>query len=509
MYPENPFEMFLQSFSSRMEKNVWWDGEKSWMGGDWLRQVDRWTQVFQRKHVAPDQIVVISLPPSLEVCTAVLALWRLRATVFLVPTELPVQDIVGWSQSAGSTGGVVSPAVAEQLYSQRDTLGWNWGLVSGASSVAVEWDNVEAPFPQTRNGESAQAAVAWDPSRRAMLSLSSGTWQPPVGVLLTQDQIWHTVWDVKEAWSQTVKEPTGAILDLPLCSSWLTTSLAILWTGQTVHNQTRMSWSTLVHTASACITPVICLTTAHHARDWLASSSKAESSASQTPPPATLRWIWALGGFLPSPEKTKNWPVPLYSAYKIEACGGVIAWATAPQAGVGKVFSGITPRVEREPHKHRKPGDPLRGEVLLEGTQVSTLRLDMESRWFHVECRYPGCLSTGDWGILDRHQHLHIEGHLEDMVEYRDSFFSIQPIEQKLREHRQVQAAVLRVLERNGPLKAFLELDPDAPGTPLSSRTVLTYIQEHFPHYMLPKYVEFREKLPRNVYGEVARWALR
>ena len=496
----NKLAFCLDFAGQRMDQSLWVENDRTWDGLAFVQRVETWTRALADRHVSVNQVVAVSLPPSVDLFASVLATWRLGASVLLLPQDLSLDESFRWVQSAEVSGGIVHDKLAKALLRHEELLSWNWGIVQGSHSPN-DWSLLEGALEQAES-QGPPTLPAWDASRRAVLSLSAGAWQPPLGVSLSQGQIWSSIESLAQDWQRVAQSIETALLDLPVSNTLLQVGLGVLLGDAQISLAPNVSLAELAERSQSSSS--VCLTTSRRVVEW------GEDLSAQHADALSLEWLWVLGGTVPD-DLRKAWPTPLYSAYKIEGCGGIVAWSTSDEEGVGRLLPGLEHRVEREPHlqRHLRPGEALRGEILLRGKQVSLERLNTESIFFQMESSFTDWLSTGDWGSLDRKKHLQIEGHVEDMIEYRDGHFSIRPMEQQLRKHPQILDAVLCKVDHDKKLKAFLEVDAQAPGRPLTSRTVLAYLQEHFPHYMHPKLIEFREELPRNLYGQVARWKLK
>jgi acyl-CoA synthetase (AMP-forming)/AMP-acid ligase II len=143
------------------------------------------------------------------------------------------------------------------------------------------------------------------------------------------------------------------------------------------------------------------------------------------------------------------------------------------------------------------------GEILLRGPNVMLGYLDeapLDRRdWLH----------TGDVGRLDERGYLTITDRLKDM--YICGGFNVYPaeVEQVLaRLDGLAESAVVGVPdERLGEVgKAYVIT---APGRQLSTEDVLAHCGKRLANYKVPRYVEFRQELPRNPSGKILKRLLR
>lgn len=494
--PESRVQQSLQSVEERAEATLGFDNAFEWGGAAWLQRVQSWTSCLAQRNVQLGTRVALSLPPSFDSLAALLSIWNLGGSGFLLPS-LPATELRSWLKAAQVDGAIIA---------QADS-GWNslegelsWGLAGETME-----DNFFASISEVLESATAfdnDKLPGWDPEREALHSLSAGTWLPPVGVTLNHKQIWAAVDSIQQSWTDHVERGCIGHLCVPSGATFVSTALGILASGDVLQLSSDPSLGHFLSTTSSLQQPLVSVTTAQCVRMWLKDPAHTELSLER------IRKIWATGGEV-ADSLPATWNIPVHSSYKVEACGGIVSWANQSDAGVGQLLPGLLSRIERQEQRHLRPGDTRSGLLYLQGERVSFSRFSLDQSSFEVETNFPNWLPTDDWCSLDAQKQLKVEGHSEDMFVYRDRRFSMRPIEQKLREHPQIRSAVLCAVEDKTLLKAFVEVDPGAPGRILTSRHILSYIQEHFPHYMLPKFVEFRESLPRNHFGEIARWTLK
>ena len=156
-------------------------------------------------------------------------------------------------------------------------------------------------------------------------------------------------------------------------------------------------------------------------------------------------------------------------------------------------------------------GTPLRtgeiGEICIRGPQV------MKGYWNRPEetaavLNEGGWLRTGDVGRMDERGYVYIEDRKKDMILV--SGFNVYPNEVEgvaVSMDGIVEAAAVGVPHaKSGEAVKLFVVRKDLS---VGKEQILSYCQEHLSAYKVPKFVEFREELPKSNVGKILRRALR
>lgn len=147
------------------------------------------------------------------------------------------------------------------------------------------------------------------------------------------------------------------------------------------------------------------------------------------------------------------------------------------------------------------------GELILKGPTV------MKGYWNKPEetanTIRDGWLFTGDIAKMDADGYFYIVERKKDMIIAGGYNIYPREIEEVLYEHPKVlEAAAIGVPDpyRGETVKAFVVLKP---GEPTTADDIIAFCKERMAAYKVPKIVEFRDSLPRNMIGKLLRRALR
>jgi len=148
------------------------------------------------------------------------------------------------------------------------------------------------------------------------------------------------------------------------------------------------------------------------------------------------------------------------------------------------------------------------GEILLRGPNVMLGYLD-DPDATAAAIDTDGWLHTGDVGVLDAQGYLTITDRLKDL--YICGGFNVYPaeVEQALARLDGVAESVVIGVpdDRLGEVgKAFVLRRP---GATITADDVLSHARERLANYKVPRYVEFRDDVPRNATGKALKRVLR
>jgi carnitine-CoA ligase len=116
---------------------------------------------------------------------------------------------------------------------------------------------------------------------------------------------------------------------------------------------------------------------------------------------------------------------------------------------------------------------------------------------------------TGDHGYLDSDGYLYFAGRKKDALRRRGENISAYEVESVIQEHPGVaEAAVFGVISQLSEDEVAVCV-VRAPGHELSEATLIAYCVKNMAHYMVPRYVQFVDDLPRTENQKVQKAELR
>jgi long-chain acyl-CoA synthetase len=146
-----------------------------------------------------------------------------------------------------------------------------------------------------------------------------------------------------------------------------------------------------------------------------------------------------------------------------------------------------------------------RGNLIAKGPQI------MKEYWNKpletAQVLHDGWLQTGDIAVMTQDGYIKIVDRKKEMINI--SGFNVYPneIEDVVIKHPQVlEAGAIGVLEKDG--REAVKLFVVKKEASLTAQELLTYCKAHLTNYKVPRYIEFRDSLPKSPVGKVLRRAL-
>jgi long-chain acyl-CoA synthetase len=152
-----------------------------------------------------------------------------------------------------------------------------------------------------------------------------------------------------------------------------------------------------------------------------------------------------------------------------------------------------------------EPGEV--GELILRGPQVMKGYWQMPTET--ANALRDGWLYTGDIARIDKDGYFQIVDRKKDMI-LGAGGFNIYPreVEEVLYEHPKIKEAAavgVPVKDKGERVKAYVVLKG---GETATEGEIIAFCRENMAHYKVPKFVEFRDELPKTMVGKVLRRVL-
>lgn len=226
-----------------------------------------------------------------------------------------------------------------------------------------------------------------------------------------------------------------------------------------------------------------------------------------------LRYVTQAGGHM-APALQKDaleafYPAQLYIMYGATEAAPRLSYLE-PTMLLRKMGSIGTPVPNVDLFVSDENGRPVplgeEGEIVARGSNI------MQGYWKDpqgtAEVLKHGLYFTGDLGKQDEDGYLYVVGRKKNIIKVKGFRVSAKEIEERILEMEDViETAVVGVPDEvlGEAVKAYIVARD---GATLSQQDVLAYLKPHLSSYKLPKFVEFRESLPKNKSGKIMKTEL-
>ncbi len=226
--------------------------------------------------------------------------------------------------------------------------------------------------------------------------------------------------------------------------------------------------------------------------------------------------LFAAGGSS-TPEELLNLCLKRLKGFKLcpgygltEACGMTLTTTSLEEAlshkgSVGLPIPIIDIKVVDETGRELPPGDA--GELLIRGC------LTLKEYWNNPEATkktvVEGWVHTGDVAMIDKEGYVYILDRIKDMINRGgEKIWSLEVENVLYRNPKVLEAVTVGVPDPifGEEVKAVIVLKPNEQASP---EEIQEFCSRYLAKYKVPKYVEFREALPRNPAGKVIKGELR
>ncbi|MDX6471903.1 MAG: carnitine-CoA ligase [Gaiellaceae bacterium] len=211
------------------------------------------------------------------------------------------------------------------------------------------------------------------------------------------------------------------------------------------------------------------------------------------------------------PEFAERFGIKLLEGYGLTEAGVAIygrPGETTPPGSCGRVSEDWEVRLVDDRDRDVPQGEP--GEIVIRPRYPALIMPGYLNKpeatvaawrnlWFH----------TGDLATVDADGFYTFQDRKKDAIRRRGENVSSWEVEQVLREHDAVaEAAAVPYPSPLGEddVRVVVTLNE---GTQLTAEELLAFCTERLPEFMVPRYVEFRDELPRTPTGRVEKYRLR
>ena len=205
----------------------------------------------------------------------------------------------------------------------------------------------------------------------------------------------------------------------------------------------------------------------------------------------------------------------LSEGYGLTECSPVVScapfWGKRSIGTIGLPFPGTEWRIvdRMAPTKHLGYGEENTGELAVAGPGVMKEYLDRpeETADTLIELDGKTWVLTGDIGYMDEFGRVVILDRKKQLIKYKGMSVFPKEVEELISGHEAVSEAAVAGLPDDTfgeIIKVWVVLKADFKDT-LTEAGLKAWCEENMAHYKVPKLVEFRDEIPKNLIGKVLR----
>jgi len=206
----------------------------------------------------------------------------------------------------------------------------------------------------------------------------------------------------------------------------------------------------------------------------------------------------------------KKFRIPLLEGYGLTEASPVVTLNPLKGKRIGgSIGVALSKNIELKivDNKGKALGPDEVGELLVKGPNVMYGYFKQEE--VTKETIKEGWLYTGDMAKFDRQGYVYIVGRKKEMVNVRGLNVYPREIEEVLYQNPKIkEAAVIGIPdEHKGEVpKGFVVLKENEVAT---EHEIIQYLRDRLAPYKIPKYIEFRDTLPKNTTGKILKRVLK
>lgn len=492
------------------EKEVLWDKGKWYTYKELEAQANRVSNYLIENGVRRGDRVAILLENSFEYVVAYYAILKAGAVTVELNTEILAEDFSYLLNHSEAVGLITQKKYLNSLQKIATEL-------SFLRSVLFKEDDVvesDLPFHVTTFNELYQKFPSVNPAVRAIdidlasIIYTSGSTGKPKGVMLTHLNILTNTRSIVEYLELSENDRIMVVLPFFYVygKSLLNTHIAVggsmvLYNSFTFPNKVLQAMIDTECTGFAGVPS--------HFSLLLNKSSVRKYTFPK------LRYLTQAGGAM-APTLQKEvalvfYPAKLYIMYGATEASARLSYLDPRElprrwGSIGKAIPNVELFVADSEGNPLPPGEV--GEIVARGANIMVGYWKDEEETSRVLRN--GLYFTGDLGKMDEDGFLYVVGRSKDMIKVGANRISAKEIEEKILEHEGIlETAVVGVEDEvlGEAIKAFVVKKNN--GVVLDEQDIISFCKQRLPTFKVPKYVEFRDTLPKTGSGKINKLELK
>ena len=498
LYPSRPLHREIEHHAERRPNDVAVQyGTTSLTYESMNQQANRLAHFLAAKHVRPGSRIVVCVEPSLDIATALLAIFKLGGTYIPLDPSYPVHRV-----------GMIIEDTAPTLVLTHSHL----STIPAADTYSVVHLDRIASALQSQNSDNPD--VEYDLTLPATIYYTSGTTGKPKGVVANHANLINTIYTAQRRYGFCADDRMPALASFSFSIS-LFELMSPLVAGGTLVILDRnrildpaslanvLQQVTVVHAGPALLKGLVRHLQQHVSDYSVFQKLRHLSSGGDMVPPELLR---ALRGIFSQSEL-----FVIYGCSEISCMGCTHFYPhdlPIERTHVGKPFDNVS-LILVDSDDHLVPQGVV-GDVCFGGKGVvpgylNRPELEAEKFFYHQGKRF---YRTGDRGRLNHQGDLELLGRLDFQIQLRGMRIELGEIDYHLRKAPGVREGLTVARQHGASEKVLAAFFVSEPNAEVETPSIRHYLAQHLPDYMVPTFFVELEALPLNHNLKVDRNAL-
>ena len=361
------------------------------------------------------------------------------------------------------------------------------------------------PYDRLRKSEPGSPRAPPKPGDPAAILYTSGTTGPPKGALIPHEKYLTTPREIGTRSRLTADSVLFTALPLFHCNAQEMTALTAFENDLPAAFDERFHastyWETAARFGATHISLLISMINVLFKQPEKPTDRLHRVRTALTA--GTTKAIW--------PEFERRFGLAIIELYGMTECGCTTLMNPPGAVRVGSVgtpLGFVEAKVVDDEERPVPPG--TRGELLVRPTAPHTMFLGYVNKPEQTaEAWKGGWFHTGDYVTRDADGYYYFVDRKKDVIRRRGENLAPYDVESVLNRHPAVfESVVVGVPSPLGEedVKAFVRLKP---GSSVPARALFEFCAENLPFFMVPKYIEFLDEIPKTANQKAQRYVLR
>lgn len=229
----------------------------------------------------------------------------------------------------------------------------------------------------------------------------------------------------------------------------------------------------------------------------------------------TIKWAAGFGAVEELWTKfERRFGIPLYDCWGMEESIGITVNKQGSEDGklgsVGKAPYFVELKIVDENGNEQPPGSQNYGEIIFKNKESEIFEYYKPPNNSTSKINDRGWFYTGDIGYKDIDGYIYLKGRKSDLIKKADEKIFARDIEKIVNQHPYIVAsAVFTLPHKKYDVEDIYLFVERRRGYDIDFKMLTEYLKQNLPFFMVPKYIKFKDKLPRYENSNILKWKLK